>query len=552
MPEDTPNEQERKLIEHLIADFDRVAANRRVWESHWQEVAELVLPNRDFTVTLTPGAKRHNQLYDSTGIWANDRFAAGLASFLTSPTVMWFFLRVDNDGAMDEPEVKAWLFAVRDLMMSLFTSPLGNFNPNAHEMYLDIGAFGTGAMFIGELDGSIAFVTRPLPEIYAKENYRGQVDTIYRLFKFTARQARQFYGSDALPKAVTEALDKEPEKPFIFINVIRPNDEFMPGRLTVTNKRFQSIHIFKDKKLIVKRSGFDELPYLVPRWTKVAGEVYGRSPGMQALPDLKMVQAMSKTILIAAQKATDPPLIMPDDGFLGPFRTSPGSFNYYRAGTMSGEDIKALEFRGQLNIGDAMLEQRRAMIQKAFFVDQLQAILSRGDKTPLTATEVIQRREEVLRTMAPQVGRMQAEFLGPLIDRTFNLMSRMDMLPPPPRAIQGETVRVEFVSPAFIAQRSSQVDDINRWLMMLQPIAALDPETIGMIFDSEAYVRTTSELLNVPPDLVRSPQEVEEIRAQIAQQQQQQQMMMALQQGGETAQSVGEGAQAIQTAAEGG
>lgn len=540
--------QEAKLVGHLVADFEKVRTNRHVWESHWQEVSELVLPNRDFTVSMTAGAKRHNRLYDSTGIWAADRFAAGLSSFLTNPTVMWFFLRVDDDDAMKDPEVKAWLFAVRDLMMSLFTSPLANFNPNAHEMYLDIGAFGTGAMFVGELDDGPAFVARPLPEVYLKENHRGQVDTVYRMFQFTARQARQFYGEDQLPKAVTDALDKEPEKAFIFINVIRPNDEFMPGNVTVTKKRFQSLHIFKDKKLIVKRSGFDEFPYLVPRWTKVAGEVYGRSPGMQALPDMKMVQAMSKTILKAAQKATDPPLAIPDDGFLGPFRTSPGAFNYYRAGTMSGEDIKVLEHRGRIDVGEAMLDQRREAIARAFFVDQLNQLLMRGDKTPLTATEVMQRREEVLRTMAPQIGRMQSEFLGPLIDRTFSMMSRMGLIPPAPTAIQGQEVKVEFVSPAFMAQRSSQVDEITRWVELLMPLAEVDEEILSMVLDSEAYVRTTAELLNIPPDLVRSPKAVNDIREDLQKQQAEMRIMQMAQAGGETARAMGEGAQEIQKA----
>ena len=540
-----PSEQEKKLVEHLVADFDRVSANRRVWESHWQETAELVLPNRDFTRHLAPGAKRHNKLYDSVGIWANDRFAAGLSSFLTSPTVMWFYLRVNDKRAMDDKEVKAWLFAVRDLMMSLFASPLGNFNLNAHEMYLDIGAFGTGVMFVGEIDAEPAFITRPLTEAYIKENHRGQIDTMYRLFTFTARQARQFYGEDMLPKAVTDVLDKEPEKSFVFINVIRPNDEYMPGSLVVTRKKFQSLHIFKEKKLLVKRGGFDEFPYLVPRWTKVAGEVYGRSPAMQALPDLRMVQAISKTLLIAGQKATDPPMALPDDGFLGPFRTSPGSFNYYRSGQMRGDDIKILEHRGRFDVGEGMLEQRREAIIKAFFVDQLQSLLMRGNKSPLTATEVIQRREEVLRSMAPQVGRMQTEMLGPLVKRTFSMMARMGMLPPAPDAIAGQELEVEFVSPAFIAQRSSQVDEITRWLEMMQPLAAVDPETILMVFDSEEYIRTTAELLNVPPDMVRSPQAVEEIREAIKAQQAKQQMMQEIAAGGETARAVGEGAQEL-------
>lgn len=542
--DDSGMQKKDKLAELLVKEFDKSQSVRRLWESHWQEVAELVQPNRDFTTHLARGTKRNTRLYDSIGLWANDKFSSGLSSFLTSPTMVWFYLELEDQVAMEDPEVKAWLFAVRDLMLSLFVSPKANFHPNAHEFYLDIGAFGTACMWVGEDDDGIGFTTRPLTEIYIRENHRGMVDTVYRRFQMTARQAKQFYGEENMPKSMLESMKKEPEKMFSFLHVVRPNDDYNPTT-RFTDKKVQSVHIWLDKKIILRKGGYDEFPFLVARWTKVAGEVYGRSPGMQALPDLKMIQAMSKTVLKAAQKATDPWIALPDDGFLGPFRTAPASINYYRAGAVSGEDIKVQQHQGRIDIGNDMMNQRREMITRAFYVDQLQNLVMRDAKSPLTATEVLQRREETLRTMSPQVARMQAEFLGPLIERTFNLMSRAGMLPPAPERIQGQDFKVKFVSPAFLAQRSSEVDNITRWVELISPLAQLDPQTIQLVFDSEEYIRTTAELLNVPPDMVRSPKVVEDARAEIQKAQALQQQTEMLRRAGEAEQQMGEGASAM-------
>lgn len=548
MAMDEKKQANTKLAKFLIREFEKSQGIRRLWESNWQEIAELVRQNSDFTVHLARGAKRHNQLYDSIGIWANDKFASGLSSFLTNAAMTWFFLKIEDNMAMEDPEVKAWLFVVRDLMLSLFVSPKANFHPNAHEFYLDLGAFGTAAMWVSEDDeAGIGFTTRPLAEIFIRENHRGMVDTVYRFFHMTGRQAKQFYGEDAIPDEMKKSLEKEPEKMYKFLHVVRPNDDFNPST-RFTSKKVQSVHILYDKNLILRKGGFDEMPFLIARWTKVAGEVYGRSPGMQALPDLKMIQAMSKTILKAAQKATDPAIAIPDDGFLGPFRTAPNSVNYYRAGAVSGEDIRVLEHRGRIDIGNDMMEQRREMIGRAFFVDQLQNVASRGDKSPLTATEVMQRREETLRTMSPQVTRMQAEFLGPLIERTFNLMARAGMIPPAPERIRGQELKVEFVSPAFLAQRTSEVDNITRWVQLVTPVAQTDPQTLALVFNTEEYIRTTADLLNIPPELVNSPKVVEQARQQMMKMQQMQQQTEMLRAAGEAEQSMGAGATAMKDA----
>ena len=147
-------------------------------------------------------------------------------------------------------------------------------------------------------------------------------------------------------------------------------------------------------KMVMSEGGFEELPYVVPRFLKATGEVMGRSPAMVALPDVKMLNLMSKTIIQAAQKMIDPPLLVPDDGFLLPIRTQPGGLNFYRAG--SRDTITPLNTGANIPIGLSMEDQRRQAIRSAFYVDQLLV----GGSPNMTATEVIQRQEERMRAVS--------------------------------------------------------------------------------------------------------------------------------------------------------
>jgi len=193
--------------------------------------------------------------------------------------------------------------------------------------------------------------------------------------------------------------------------------------------------------------------------------VMGRSPAMVALPDVKMINLMSKTIIQAAQKMIDPPLLVPDDGFLLPIRTQPGGLNFYRSG--SRDTITPLQTGANIPIGLNMEEQRRAAIRTAFFVDQLLS----GNQPNMTATEVIQRQEERMRVIGPVLGRLMNEMLRPLIDRAFALMLRADTLAVPPEILQGMDIDIEYVSPLARAQKSSSVNGVMRALEILMPLS---------------------------------------------------------------------------------
>jgi hypothetical protein len=235
----------------------------------------------------------------------------------------------------------------------------------------------------------------------------------------------------------------------------------------------------------------------------------GRSPAMTALPDVKMLNLMSKTIIQAAQKQIDPPLLVPDDGFLLPIRTQPGGLNFFRAGTR--ETITPLNTGANIPIGLNMEEQRRAAIRQAFYVDQ---ILTAGSPQ-MTATEVIQRQEERMRVIGPVLGRLMNELLRPLIDRVFALMLRNDMLATPPEVLQGMDIDIEYVSPLARAQKSSSLNNTMRALEILLPLAQSLP--VGDHIDPDGLVQHVTDSLGVPKTTLKSQREVDETRQARAQ-----------------------------------
>jgi len=255
---------------------------------------------------------------------------------------------------------------------------------------------------------------------------------------------------------------------------------------------------------------------------------------MVALPDVKMINLMSKTIIQAAQKMIDPPLLVPDDGFLLPIRTQPGGLNFYRSG--SRDTITPLQTGANIPIGLNMEEQRRAAIRTAFFVDQLLS----GNQPNMTATEVIQRQEERMRVIGPVLGRLMNEMLRPLIDRAFALMLRADMLAVPPEVLQGMDIDIEYVSPLARAQKSSSVNGVMRALEILMPLSQQLP--VGDHIDPDGLVTYLTEALGVPKKVLKPQSAVDEEREQRAMMQQEQ---MERQMEQEDVATVGQAAQAV-------
>jgi len=509
------------LAKTLLKRLDRLKSNRQNWESHWQEVADYMQPRKaDVTKTRSKGDKRTELIFDSSPLQAVELLASSLHGMLTNPSTTWFSLRFKGGEFEDNDEAKAWLEDATEVMYTAFNK--SNFQQEIFELYHDLITFGTAAMFIeDDEEDTLKFSTRHINEMYISENDKGRIDTIFRKFRLTARAAIQKFGANVSDNIVT-VNRKDPYEEIEILHAIYPRSDFNPKKQDKANMPFESVYLEAGTGDELSVSGFKEFPFVVPRYLKASHEIYGRSPAMTALPDVKMLNEMSKTTIKSAQKQVDPPLLVPDDGFILPVRTVPGGLNFYRAGTR--DRIETLNIGANTPLGLNMEEQRRDSIRNAFYVNQLQ--MQNGPQ--MTATEVIQRNEEKMRLLGPVLGRLQSELLKPLIDRAFAIILRKNMFRPAPEELSGQDIEIEYVSPLAKAQKSNELQSIMRGIEILGSLANVAP-----VFDHvnmDKLVKHLMDVVGVPQKVLKSASEVQATREEKQQQEQEAQQMAQMQQ----------------------
>ena len=504
----------------LLKRFDRLKSQRQNWESHWQEVADYMQPRKaDVTKSRSKGDKRTELIFDSSPLQSVELLAASLHGMLTNPATPWFSLRFKEDDIENEDEAKEWLESATETMYSAFNR--SNFQQEIFELYHDLITFGTAAMFIEEDDDDLLkFSTRHINEMYIAENDKGRIDTVFRKFKLSARAAIQKFGNVS-PNIATTAK-KDPYEEVEILHAVYPRSDFDPKKQDKSNMPFESVYLEAGTGEELSVSGFREFPFVVPRYLKASHEIYGRSPAMTALPDVKMLNEMSKTTIKSAQKQVDPPLLVPDDGFILPVRTVPGGLNFYRAGTR--DRIETLNIGANTPLGLNMEEQRRNSIRNAFYVNQL--MMQNGPQ--MTATEVVQRNEEKMRLLGPVLGRLQSELLKPLIDRAFAILLRKNLFRQAPEFLSGKDIEIEYVSPLAKAQKSTELQSIMRAIEIMGSLSNVAP-----VFDHinmDKLVRHLADIVGVPQKVLKPQSELNAERQQAQQQQEQMQQMQQLQQ----------------------
>ena len=504
----------------LLSRFDRLKSQRANWESHWQEVADYMQPRKaDVTKSRSKGDKRTELIFDGSPLQSVELLSASLHGMLTNPSTPWFSLKFKNPSMENEDEAKEWLESATEVMYSAFNQ--SNFQQEIFELYHDLITFGTAAMFIEEdEEDNLKFSTRHINEIYISENDKGRIDTVFRKFRISARAAIQKFGN--VSTNIEVIAKKDPYEEVEILHAVFPRSDFNPAKQDKENMPFESIYMDADSGDELSVSGFKEFPFVVPRYLKASHEIYGRSPAMTALPDVKMLNEMSKTIIKSAQKQVDPPLLVPDDGFLLPVRTVPGGLNFYRAGTR--DRIEPLNIGANNTLGLNMEEQRRNSIRNAFYVNQLMM----QDGPQMTATEVIQRNEEKMRLLGPVLGRLQSELLKPLIDRSFAILMRRNLFAQAPDFLSGQDIEIEYVSPLAKAQKSTELSSIMRAIEIMGSLSNVAP-----VFDHinmDKLVRHLTSIVGVPQKILKPQSELDAERQAQAQQIEQQQQLQNLQQ----------------------
>lgn len=513
-------------VDDIIRRQEKMSTDRATFDQHWREIAERILPRSDlFRTNRQPGDKHTERVFDATANLALERFAAAMESMLTPRTQKWHKLRTGVPELDDQKEIKEYLDAVTQILFSVRYAPKANFASQANEAFMSLGAFGTGGVYIDEaVGGGIRYRSVHLSELYIAENFQGVIDTVYRKFQMTARQVMQRttlkgplrWKPEDIPSKIKEAAEKFPEQLFDFLHAVQPNDDVKYGRKDYKGMLFSSCYISIEGRQMVHEGGYRTMPYAVGRYVTSPKEIYGRSPAMTVLPDIKMLNEMSKTVIRAAHKIVDPPLLLQEDGALQAFDMRPSALNFGGVNEQGQQLVHPLITNARIDIGEAMMDQRRKVINDAFLVTLFQILV---DAPQMTATEAMLRAQEKGALLAPTMGRQQSEFLGPMIEREIDILAKAGALPPMPEMLleMGGMVEIEYVSPLNRAQRSEDGVAILRTLESLASLAQINPKVLDL-FDPIETARELADINGVPAKIMRSPEQLEQKEAEETQQ----------------------------------
>jgi hypothetical protein len=505
--------------------------DRYGWWQHWRELADYILPRR-YQWLLSPnefsrGGQINQRILDSTGTIAARTCASGMMAGITSPARPWFKLRIPEGDDDQSGLVARWLAECERRMMRVFSE--SNFYNSMGVLFLDLVVFGSGCVLIYEdYDDVIRCYNPCLGEFYFANSSKLKVDTVYREFKYTAGQAEEEFGKGALSEN-TQRLLTQPNGRDQYIEIahgIEPNvgPSSVPSRF-----RWREVYWERGSSEIegeLRKRGFNEFPALAARWDLAGDDAYGRSPGMDALGDIKQLQQETKRKAQAIDKMVNPPLMADVQLKNQPASSLPGGITYVNS---LGNDRPGLRPIYQVAPPVQELMQDIAEVQKRIqriFFNDLFMMFEQLQAEPRSAAAVDVRREEKMTMLGPVIERLQNEVLDPAIDRVFGIMQRGGLLPDPPPAIAGQFIKVEYVSMMAEAQKAAGTAGIERILGIAGNLAGVDPTAMDVVNVQET-MQEYAMLLSVNPNVIRSDDEIAAIVAQRAKDKQAEQAQAA-------------------------
>lgn len=504
------------LGQQIKARFARHKDNRVNFPNYWLDLAKYLMPYKDDIFTINaPGEKKNLDIYDSSPIKYVRRLANALSTLLINPSQNWFGLTTGDPELDRDEEVRPWLNqAVKVIQSDLNDS---NFYMTANELFQDIVVFGTGTQALERGENSFFhFDAFAIYRCVIGSNSREVVDLIYRTYRRTARQLVQEFGFEILESPemedVKEAFKRGDARLWEVLYAVEPKNVVMhPKRFSP--HPFLAFHVLMKNGLVLKQDGFEEFPYQVPRWIKHPEEEYGRGPGMDALPDIMTLNSMKKVILQGGQLAIAPPVQATNNSVMNKFNLKPFGVTFRRPGS---DPIAPIFTGARPDIGVDLLEMIKAGIKDHFFADQLQLV----QKDRMTATEIIQRRDEDFRDLGGALIRLDKEYLSPMIDRGFNMEARAGRISPPPEKIARAKLKVRYTSPISRAMQAMEAENLNRAIASIGPVIQAAPQAMDLI-DPDKAMRKALNDFDVDPSILRRPSELQEIRQARAQQEQQ-------------------------------
>lgn len=525
-------EKVRSTHRHLFDEFKK-------WEPTFKDVRDFVYPylGNFQGETFDGGYERRDQfLSRTTSLQYADTLASGLQNGITSPTRPWVQLSVQDENIMQNTECATWLQTVSRIIMDMLRR--GKFYPNNQQFYLELGVFGTAAMFISENNKTgLSCHTFTIGEYAIGTDAEGTANQFARVLALTGNQLKEMF-----PDAPKEALEgvtfnNSTSNPYKVFHLICPNKDAVTEGKTNTSFKYRDYYWREGCQQFLRVSGYHEFPLMIGRWFTKGSDIYGTSPGMKALADAKQINETWDDMGMGVSMGIRPPVQAPADILSnGGINMNPSAVNLYNP--MGGSDggIKPI-FEPKLDLQDALAySQAIEECLKDHFNVKVFQLLSDMDKGTRTAREIVELSSEKMSQMGPLVDRMETEMLPQVVERALAIGFRKRLFPAPPDQLQGQNLNIQYQSILAQAQKQSFitpiVDTINQsieWAGQAQKPEALD------VIDMDEAIRTVGDYNGMPARLLVSKENVQSLRQQRAQAQQQQEQMMQAQQMADTA-----------------
>ncbi len=480
-------------LEVIKSGFGRARARRMAWEGLWRDCYAYALPHRaaGLGVEQQAASRAADRLFDSTAPDAVDQLAASLLAELLPPWSEWFGLRPGPDVPAGERGAFAEeLDRISERLQGHFDR--SNLTVEIHQCFLDLATIGTATLAFQEapLGGPSAFRFSAVPasEMFVDGDGGGQIRRFYRRSQLTLGALCQQFGPSSIPTAIVELGAEQPDRCFEVIESVQGEQTGFVYDALLPDAGPDGPPV----GAALVEGWFETSPYISFRWVKGAGELYGRSPVMTALPDIKTANKVVELILKNASIAVTGIWLADDDGVLNPanIRLVPGSIIPKAIGSAG---LTPLQAPGRFDVSELVLNDLRASIRHTLLVDRL-APVTNGR---MTATEILERSAEAARLLGAIYGRLQAELLTPLLLRAMGILRRRGEIPP--ITVDGRLVDVDYRSPLARAQAR---EDVRNTMMWLDAAAKLGPEAQRMI-DLGAATGWLARTLGVPSELVR-------------------------------------------------
>ena len=500
-------------VKRLLSRYTSAQSLKDLWLPTFEECYEFTLPQRESLYSESVGRRRSDRIFDETAVVGVQEFASRLQAGIVPNYARWADLVAGTEIPPEQQkEVNLMLDEVTEYVFEILQN--SNFSQEVHETFLDC-AVGTGVLLVEEGDAlqPIRFKAIPLPQVTLDAGHNDTIDHVYRMRRIKMRDLQHAYPngklSDKMMMDMNKGGDKECEiLEVVYRNYFNTKDE--EHIYCVIAKEYE--HKIMEETF----KGIGSNPYVVYRWSKVAGEVYGRGPIQLALPAIKTANLVIELILENAQMSISGMYQVEDDGVINVdnIQLIPGTI-IPKAGGSSG--LTPIAPAGNFNVSDLVLRDMRTNIKKALYNDMLG---TPNEKTPMTATEIAERMADLSRQIGAAFGRLQAELVNPVLQRVIYILKKQGRIQIP--VVNGREIKIRSSSPLAQAQHQQDVATIDRFLGMMQ--MRVGPELLNILIKQGEVAKFIANKLGIPEELIRSEQEMQEAAMQLQQLQQQQQM----------------------------